>query len=183
MLAAPAHRATGVLTSTQADRSIRRINNPLQTLSQLVHSMIDSPHATNTYQRIIGWLFEEPQLHVPQIFLKAGALSKITRIRSVDIDHRAVIQFDRVIKVEMSYDGAASEVARQHSASALLSDLKGLYSPCVSLPHWWLLLSLSFLFLPHLSHLFLFIVISWLLNITGIEKLCNVSPKTFEYLK
>lgn len=48
MLAAPAHRATGVLTSTQADRSIRRINNPLQTLSQLVHSMIDSPHATDT---------------------------------------------------------------------------------------------------------------------------------------
>lgn len=48
MLAAPQRRATGVLTATQADRSIRGINNLLQTLSQLVHSMIDSPHATNT---------------------------------------------------------------------------------------------------------------------------------------
>lgn len=47
MLAAPERRATGVLTTTQADRSIRRINNPPQTLSQLVHSLVDSPHATN----------------------------------------------------------------------------------------------------------------------------------------
>ncbi len=54
MLAAPARRATGVLTSTQADRSIRRINNPLQTLSQLVHSMIDSPHATNAQKGLLA---------------------------------------------------------------------------------------------------------------------------------
>lgn len=54
MLATPQHRATGVLIATQADRSIRRINNPPQTLSQLVHSMIDSPHAIDTWKRLLA---------------------------------------------------------------------------------------------------------------------------------
>lgn len=53
MLAAPESWATGAPTTTQADRSIRRINNPLQTLSHLVHSVIDAPHATNV-EWIIG---------------------------------------------------------------------------------------------------------------------------------
>ncbi len=106
----------------------------------------------------------------------------------MDIDHQAVIQFDRVIKVEMSYDGAASEVARQYSASVLLSDLKGLFSPCVSLLHILMTFTLSvFPFssssvtsISVYSDLFVSV---WLLTISGIEKLCNVSPKTFEYLK
>lgn len=41
--------------------------------------------------------------------LKASALAKITCIRTEDIDHWAVIQSDRVINMELSYDGAAGE--------------------------------------------------------------------------
>lgn len=51
-LATPERQATGVLTTTWADRSIRRTNSPPQTLSQLVYSLVDSPHATNTWSRL-----------------------------------------------------------------------------------------------------------------------------------
>lgn len=47
-------RATGAVTTTQTDRSIRRINNPRHTLSQLVHSVIDSPHATDTQSGLLA---------------------------------------------------------------------------------------------------------------------------------
>lgn len=68
MLAAPERRATGVLKTTKADQSIRNINNPQQTLSQLVLSMIDSLHATNGYNGSLAHYFKSHNLQLHKSF-------------------------------------------------------------------------------------------------------------------
>jgi len=46
--------ATGVLTTTRSDRSIRGLNNPLPTPLQPVPSVIGSPHATHACRGLLG---------------------------------------------------------------------------------------------------------------------------------
>lgn len=57
--------------------------------------------------------------------LKAGTLSKITYIRTEDIDYWTVFQSDSVVKVELSW-------CQQYSTSVSRSDLQAFYSRHVS---------------------------------------------------
>lgn len=104
---------------------------------------------------------------------KASSLSKITYIRSEGIDHWTVIQSGRVIKLELSYDGAARGWRSWPPiffVTPCLSSEGVLFSLCLSSTHPDDFCSRCLFFLPYLSHLFLFIEIfvsARFLDITG----------------